>query len=58
MKMNGMSSITAKLSFGLDTHSNYRLYLAHKIKDWAERKDKRPIVAKWTKRVKPEWYNV
>lgn len=25
---------------------NYRLYLAHKIKDWAERTEKRPIVAK------------
>lgn len=42
----------------LDVHKNYRIYLAHKIKDWAERTDKRPIVAKWSKRDKPEWYNV
>ena len=42
----------------LDVQKNYRLYLAYKIKDWAERKDKRPIVAKWTKRNKPEFYNI
>lgn len=44
--------------FELDVHRNYRLYLAHKIKDWAERTDKRPIVAKWTGRDKPSFYNI
>lgn len=42
----------------LCVHKNYQIYLANKIKDWEQRTDKRPIVAKWTKRNKPSWYNV
>lgn len=42
----------------LCVHKNYRVYLAHKIRDWAERNDKRPIVAKWTGRNKPSFYNI
>lgn len=47
-----------KFKKSLDAHRNYRLYLAHKIKDWAERTDKRQIVAKWTGRNKPNFYNI
>lgn len=39
----------------LDVHKNYRYYLNTKYKEWAERTDKTPIEAKWTKRSKPEW---
>lgn len=39
----------------LDVHKNYRYYLNTKYKEWAERTDKKPIEARWTKRSKPEW---
>lgn len=42
----------------LCVHTNYRLYLNAKLKEWHLRIDKRPIVAKWTKRNKPEWISL
>lgn len=38
----------------LDTTQAYRVYLNHKHKEWQAR-EQRPILAKWTKRNKPEW---
>lgn len=38
-----------------DIHQNYRYYLNQKYKAWQSRTDKRPIVAEWTNRNKPEW---
>lgn len=40
---------------GLDVHKAYRYYLSKKYAEWATRVDKRPIVATWTNRNKPEW---
>jgi len=39
----------------LDVHKNYRYYLSKKYSEWQTRVDKRPIVATWTNRNKPEW---
>lgn len=39
----------------LNVHSNYQRYISVKYKEWLSR-DK-PIVAKYTKRNKPEWLN-
>ncbi len=39
----------------LDVHTNYKYYLNQKLKEWLTRTDKKPIIAKWTNRVKPSW---
>jgi hypothetical protein len=39
----------------LDVHKNYRYYLSKKYSEWQTRVDKRPIVATWTNRNKPDW---
>ena len=44
-----------KITAFFDVHLAYRLYLKDKYKVWATRTDKRPMIAKWTKRETPEW---
>ena len=44
-----------KLAAFFDVNLAYRLYLKDKYKVWATRTDKRPMIAKWTKRKTPEW---
>jgi hypothetical protein len=36
-------------------HKNYRAYLKGKFVAWRLRTDKRPIIAKWSRRPKPTW---
>lgn len=44
-----------ELKQSTNIHENYRSYLNQKYAAWANRTDKRPIVAKWTNRTKPKW---